>query len=352
MRVHVDLADELDVADWSARHARGEVPDVVPYGLDKLSAHGITTEFRRPLHGRAAEVAAKVRGRTRQIDFLSMAGWGLRPQRRSADAALSWDERTGIPAALLPGGPPVVSGAVWLDDRTALSGPLRALADRALHRMGAVFCCCEPTRGLVEQQWRLPQGRVHRITMGVDERFYRPLPPPVVPGVVVSVGDDRRRDHAQLIRVVEQVARSGVPAQLELATTQKQVEVPGHLGVVHRRRMEGDILDLYGRGSVVAIALRPGAGVFGITVALEAMACARPVVMTGNPGLEEYIDDGVTGVLVPPGDEVAFRDAIASLLSDPAAAAEMGRAARRVVEERFTTGHTAAALAGILRGVG
>ncbi|MDN5750216.1 MAG: glycosyltransferase family 4 protein [Pseudonocardia sp.] len=349
MRVHVDLAEELDVAEWSARHARGEVPDVVPYGLDKLSAHGIAAEFRRPLHGRTADFARKVRGRTRQMDFVSSAGWAMRRARRTADAALCWDERTGVPAALVPGGPPVASGAVWLDDKAALPGPLRVVTGRALHRMGAVFSCCEPTRAAVEQEWRLPTGRVHRFTMGVDEQFYRPLPAPERPGVVVSVGDDRRRDHAQLVRVMEQVGQSGVDARLELATTQRHVEVPEHVGVVHRRRMEGTILDLYGRSSVVAIALKRCTGVFGITVALEAMACARPVVITANAGLEEYIEDGVTGLLVPPGDDRAFRDAVASLLTDPEAAAEMGRAGRRAVEERFTTGHTAADLAVILR---
>ena len=349
MRVHVDLAEELDVADWSARHARGEVPDVVPYGLDKLAAHGVTVDFRRPLHGRTAEFARKVRGRTRQIDFVSSAGWALRRARRTADAALCWDERTGVPAALVPGGPPVVSGAVWLDDPATLAAPLRAVTGRALHRMGAAFCCCEPTREAVERQWRLPGGRVHRVTMGVDEQFYRPLPAPERPGVVVSVGDDRRRDHAQLVRVVEQVAAGGVDVRLELATTQPHVEVPEHLGVVHRRRMEGAILDLYARSSVVAIALKRCTGVFGITVALEAMACARPVVITANAGLEEYIEHGVSGLLVPPGDDAAFRDAIASLIRDPEAAARMGRAGRRAVEQRFTTGHTAGDLAVLLR---
>lgn len=159
-------------------------------------------------------------------------------------------------------------------------------------------------------------GSVNRVTMGVDEQFYRPLPLPQTPGMVASIGDEKRRDHAQLIRVLERVGASGIPARLELATTQRGVQMPHHVGVVHRRRMEGSILDLYERSSVVAVALKPTIGVFGVTVALEAMACARPVVITANPGLDEYITDGVNGILVPPNDETAFHDAIASLLTN------------------------------------
>jgi glycosyltransferase involved in cell wall biosynthesis len=214
--------------------------------------------------------------------------------------------------------------------------------------MGAVVCWCDPTAVAVEQQWGLPAGAVDRLTMGIDEQFYRPLPPPPEPGTVASIGDDPRRDHAQLVRVMERVTGRGIPARLELATTQPDIDVPAHLGIVHRRRMEGSIRDLYRRSSVVAIALRPSIGIFGITVALEAMACARPVVMTANPGLEEYLTDGVTGMLVPPGDDAAFAEAVSSLLADPDAAAAMGRAGRQAVEDRFTTGHVAAGLARVL----
>jgi len=350
MRVHVALAEELDVTDWSARHRRGEVPDVAPYGLDKLAGHGVTPEFRRPLRNPCSvAIAHKVRSRTRQLDFVSTARAAFRREWRRADSVLCWDERTGVPAALLPGGPPVISGAVWLDDRGAVPPRLQGLVQRALRQMDGIFCFCDPTGRAVEQQWGLPAGTIDRITMGVDEKFYRPLPPPPQTGLVASIGDDRRRDHAQLIRVVERVARRGIPARLELATTQPHIDVPEHVGIIHRRRMEGSTLDLYGRSSVVAIALTPSTGVFGITVALEAMACARPVVMTANPGLDEYINHGVTGLLVPAGDEAAFDDALASLLNDPDGAAEMGLAGRQAVEDRFTTRHVAAGLARVVR---
>jgi len=71
-------------------------------------------------------------------------------------------------------------------------------------------------------------------------------------------------------------------------------------------------------------------------VLLDALAMSRPVVATNVNGVPEIIEDGRTGLLVPPRDPQALEAAIRRLLLDPAAAAQMGRAGRAVVAERFT----------------
>jgi glycosyltransferase involved in cell wall biosynthesis len=68
---------------------------------------------------------------------------------------------------------------------------------------------------------------------------------------------------------------------------------------------------------------------------LEAMAAARPVVVTAVGGTREVCDDGRTGMLVPPGDVRALARAIGRLLDEPGRAAALGAAARRTVEARF-----------------
>jgi glycosyltransferase involved in cell wall biosynthesis len=60
-------------------------------------------------------------------------------------------------------------------------------------------------------------------------------------------------------------------------------------------------------------------------VLLEAMAAEKPVVATRCGGPEEIVHDGRTGYLVPVGDPPALAAAIRAVLSNPAAAAEMGR---------------------------
>ena len=59
-------------------------------------------------------------------------------------------------------------------------------------------------------------------------------------------------------------------------------------------------------------------------------------VLNNYPGwVAEMIEERRCGVVVPPGDPVAFADALQRLAADPAACAEMGAAARRLAAERF-----------------
>jgi D-inositol-3-phosphate glycosyltransferase len=67
---------------------------------------------------------------------------------------------------------------------------------------------------------------------------------------------------------------------------------------------------------------------FGMA-ALEAMACGAAVVASRVGGLATTIQDGVTGVLVPPRDDVALAAAIASLLADEPRRHALGRHAAR-----------------------
>jgi glycosyltransferase involved in cell wall biosynthesis len=62
---------------------------------------------------------------------------------------------------------------------------------------------------------------------------------------------------------------------------------------------------------------------------VEAMAAALPVVGTHVGGLPEVIDDGVTGVLVPPGDPLALADAVARILGDEPLRRSMGMAGQQ-----------------------
>lgn len=71
-------------------------------------------------------------------------------------------------------------------------------------------------------------------------------------------------------------------------------------------------------------------------VIIEGMAAGLPVVATRAGGVPEIIEDGVSGVLVPPQDPEAMAQAIVSLLRDPQRASSIGQMARRRVEEHFT----------------
>src|SRR6185295_14724757 len=68
-------------------------------------------------------------------------------------------------------------------------------------------------------------------------------------------------------------------------------------------------------------------------VLIEAMAAGRPAIASRVGGVPEIIVDGATGLLVERADPAALAGAITKLLLDPAAAAQMGRAARQRADQ-------------------
>ncbi|NLF08993.1 MAG: glycosyltransferase family 4 protein [Pirellulaceae bacterium] len=62
----------------------------------------------------------------------------------------------------------------------------------------------------------------------------------------------------------------------------------------------------------------------------------RPVVAADRMAAEEYIVEGETGYIVPPGDSAMLRQRILELWNDPAKCAEMGRKAKAYVDDNFT----------------
>lgn len=70
-------------------------------------------------------------------------------------------------------------------------------------------------------------------------------------------------------------------------------------------------------------------------VSAEAQACGLPVIGSAVGGIPETLRDGVSGVLVPPGDAPALTDALTRLAEDPELRARMGAAGRAQACERF-----------------
>jgi len=73
----------------------------------------------------------------------------------------------------------------------------------------------------------------------------------------------------------------------------------------------------------------------GISAVCEALAAGKGVIASYNPGIVDYVVDGVTGILVPPGDVKALRQAIEKFWKDPELAYQMGLEGRKHAEKNF-----------------
>jgi glycosyltransferase involved in cell wall biosynthesis len=351
LRLHIEFVHTLDPERWQRQHAAGLVPNRLPYGINRLLKQGFELEVRAANHSWLVERALGGAARRLSGGF-ELVDAAHDRRRRSCDLAVCWCERTGVPAAarsVVPGEPPVAMGTLWMTDPNAELSPWNAKFARWAVRQAVSVWANSRAQLDVLAGIGVARSRLHLLhTPGIDADFWYSERETPEPGLVLSVGNDRHRDHGFLIGAIRRLNKSLPASRLELVT-HHPVVVPAELGMRHKSVSHTELRRLYGRAAVVAVALRPNLHISGATVILEAMACERAVVVTATPGYEEYVTHGETGFLVPLGDEEAFAAAVRELLEDPERAREMGRAGRKVIEEHFSSELTMAKLGQILR---
>ncbi len=134
-----------------------------------------------------------------------------------------------------------------------------------------------------------------------------------VPGAVLLIaGEGHYRGTLE-----EQAIREGVAARVRFLGAVPHEELPRWLAL-----------------SDVLVATSFASETFGIAL-VEAQASAVPVVASRFGGFAEVVQDGVTGLLVPPQDPAALAQALRALLSDPLRRQEMARAGPPWVREHF-----------------
>lgn len=333
-RVHVLYRSERNVSRWQEQHACGEVPGRWPYGLDGLGDHGLSVVAESVDRAGVLQsgLARLVPARVRSI----LAGRGM---------GLTWDEHVAQRMVEVRPFRRMLTGVIWATDERRDAGAQRrwraVLA--AMHGVWVISRAqVEPLRALVG-----PGGPpVEFFRFGVDAAFFPRQPYPERP-VVLSVGGDRDRDPETLFEALALLKRARPQIEVVVQSASPASPPPGVVKVPRLSHQE--LRTLYGRASVVAVATRPNLHVSGLTVSLEAMATARPIVITESPGMDDYLHDGDTALLVPPRRAEALCEGIIRLLDDPAEAERMGDRGRAAVEHGLTTAHLARNLAGFIR---
>jgi glycosyltransferase involved in cell wall biosynthesis len=180
---------------------------------------------------------------------------------------------------------------------------------------------------------------------GVDTEKLKPLPEPPQPVTAAFAGRMLAiKGVAELIQAFSLLAERGIALQLLLAGDCDR-ENPGSLApeqLCEFANLYGinwlghvtDIREVWARAHFAVLASRGGEGV--PMSLLEAAACGRPMVATDVPGSRDIVVDGVTGLTAPLGDVPALADAMATLAGDAAMRERFGKAARALVEDKFS----------------
>jgi glycosyltransferase involved in cell wall biosynthesis len=211
----------------------------------------------------------------------------------------------------------------------------------------------EMQRRLAVEKLGFSAGAVAVLPYQVDTQFWQPMGTP--PSDLICTAGLECRDYPTLIQAVRNLPVevkigaashwSGKRSGIESRSLPENVEV--------RPYAYPDLRRLYDRSRLVVVPLLDVDFQAGITLILEAMAIAKPVVISASRGLPDVVrgplwapgqsswphqgpqPDASSGIYVPPGDAAALRSAIAYLLASPDVAAELGRNGRQRAESDY-----------------
>ena len=161
-----------------------------------------------------------------------------------------------------------------------------------------------------------------------------------VVGIVARLRSEK--GHAFLFDSMKQVFRSAPnallavvgdgPDALALRDLADKLEIAGSILWLGAKSQE-ETFALYGMMDVVVVPSEFEG--FGLSAA-EAMAAGVPVIASNVDGLQEVVEDGVSGILVPFGDVEKMASSLLAVLFDAVNAKKMGRKGRERVEELFS----------------
>jgi glycosyltransferase involved in cell wall biosynthesis len=265
---------------------RRERPDIVHANSSKAG-----------LLGRLAAALARV-----PIRVFTVHGWAFKAYSGAASALYRWADRLMAPLT-------TVTICVSERERSAGVAARTCRAERTVVIPTAVdAAAAQPSRR---------DGAAPRI-VAVGR-----LAPPKDPVTLVRALAAVRGSPFSAQIVGDGPERAAVESEIRAAGLEAAVEVTGERRDVPRLLAEADVFVLSSRSEGAPISI------------LEAMAAGLPVVASTVGGVPEIVEDGKTGLLVPPGEAAALAAALELLLADATLRDRLGAAGRTRVRERF-----------------
>jgi len=196
-----------------------------------------------------------------------------------------------------------------------------------------------------------PKEKIAVIENGIDIARFRPVEESSPFKARLGLAPDRpvvgtvtrarvRKGYEEFLRAAAQVRQHRPDLQVVVVGQDTREQAPRELverlglgPALHLLGLRTDIPDVLAAMDIFVLSSHDE----GMSNAvLEAMAAGKAIVATEVGGTPEMIRSGETGLLVPPRQVGPLADAIASLLDNRDRAAEMGKRARRVAEEKFS----------------
>jgi hypothetical protein len=338
LRGRIALLEEHDPALWERRWRAGHASTAKPYGVDRLEERGLkllqapgpTTRLGQKTqdvldHRAGFPVAGPLRG----VANIAQADLTLALLEQYTRLAVIL-RRHFVPPFR---GRPLVTTSCWLGERLVRAD---AEARRHLvHQYGLVDLVTVWSHNQVEilEDAGFRMGSVRAIPFGVNAEWFT-LETGARPIDVLAVGMDAGRDYATLMDAVR-----GQDVRVLLVCNEanlRGLEVPTNV-TIHGPVPHHEYRALLQRAKLVVVPTKSLAYPTGQSVTLEASACGACVVVTDTLPMREYVQQGVTGTLVPEGDPAALLAALTGLLADDERRERLAWAGAERVRSCFTT---------------
>jgi glycosyltransferase involved in cell wall biosynthesis len=198
-----------------------------------------------------------------------------------------------------------------------------------------VICFCRSQADFAVRHLGIPASRVDFIHAQVDSHFFRPQN-----GgggqYVLSVGQERR-DYETLFDALSGTGINLVViASSRWSSREQRMRLKGAENVSIQRHISFEELrQLYAGARVVIVPLKDVNYAAGVNTVLEAMAMAKPLIVSSTAGIQDYVIHNETGHYIAPGDAAELRDAILNLWHQAGERKRLGENARQAVEEQM-----------------
>lgn len=346
---------------------------VIPYTLSP----GLSERITRGEHPSmeilqlASKLKADIIDSTSPLHRNLLVRWAVRANKSLGIALVAWLRRKEFDVYYLAGEREgLLLGALlrWTRRRPRmvvvnhyLSNPKKARLFKLLrldYTIDAFICLNRFQAKFIESNHIASAEKAFLVKYGgvVDGSFFQSAGGnPNVHRYVLSVGRESR-DYVTLFSALKmlgchaKIVSSGVRDPNEYAkrppgTGACGIEVLDYVPYVELR-------NLYDQCEFVVISVRNVEYPAGITSIMEAMSMGKAVIATASVGIEEYIEDGVTGFWTASGDAAQLRDRMALLWNNPELARRMGENAREWVKTQVNMGRYVNELATIISKVG
>jgi sugar transferase (PEP-CTERM/EpsH1 system associated) len=241
----------------------------------------------------------------------------------------------GLVAARLAGVPHLVHGEHGTLEVRRLNAFIQR---RAWNHVDRVLSVSSRLAEKISQEIGYPLKRITVIRNGVDLKRFRPQDKPSarrklnLPEDAFVIGTVGRlvevKDHATFLRALAQLRDAGVPFVSLIAgkgPLQRQTEsLAATLGLMDRTRFLGDRNDVDSVMAAFDVFVLSSASEGLSNTIQEAMACGLPVVATRVGGADELVDEGHSGIIVPPRDPEALKNALQRIAGNPSLRERMG----------------------------